>query len=418
VSTYVDFNNMDDGGEERPRAVGFGRTREPMMGKKKRPEYRRSGSAPQNSGFCRRSNKKWTWGTGRSARMLDARGRGTASCIALLFALAASAAWAEPVVTLDLGLVGNPGNTKKAGNGYGTVASYFQMAKTETTNAQYVAFLNNSVAGRDGLYGVYSASNSGNAAYLIQRNGNPGSYSYQLKSGVADAGSKPVNFVSWFSAARFANWLSNGADINANTETGSYTLSGTASGPLVPRNSGAIYYLPNADEWTKAAYYNATADSYYRFASISSTNAALNGTLPTAGNSSTSSTTFAATWNAVSVGVTPTGYFSTVTSPYGMYDMVGNVNEMTDTINSSNTSQYALFSGSYASTQVQIEMFDSLTAPSFANGITENAPRGFRIAAVPEPSTLAMLGMAGAVGLAGWSGWSRRRNWGGSMLAC
>ncbi len=406
MSTFVNFDQHDDG-EERPRAVGFGRTREPMMGKKKRPDYRRQGSAPQNSGMCRRSNKKWTWGVGRSARMLDARGQGFAGCIALLLALAASVASAAPVVTLDLGLIGNPGNSTKAGNGFGTVGTYYQMAKTETTNSQYVAFLNNSAAGKTNLLGVFSGSSAGNAAYRIQQSGTFGNYTYSLKS--ADSGDKPVNFVSWWSAARFANWLSNGADLAASTETGSYTLNSGTSGPLVARNSGAIYYLPSADEWTKAAYYNATANNYYRFASVSSTNAALNGTLPAAGNLSTDPTAFAATWNAVSAGVTPVGYFSTVTSPYGMYDMVGNVNEMTDTANSANTSQYALFSGSYASTQMQIEMFDSLTAPSFVNGTTENAPRGFRIAAVPEPSTLVLASIGLMVGLVGWSGWLKRR---------
>jgi formylglycine-generating enzyme required for sulfatase activity len=278
------------------------------------------------------------------------------------------------------------------------------MARTETTNSQYVAFLNNSEAGKTNLLGVFSGSSAGNAAYRIQQSGTFGNYTYSLKS--ADSGDKPVNFVSWWSAARFANWLSNGADVAASTETGSYTLNGLTSGPLVGRNAGAIYYLPSADEWTKAAYYNATANNYYRFASVSSTNAALNGTLPAAGNLSTDPTAFAATWNAVSAGVTPVGYFSTVTSPYGMYDMVGNVNEMTDTAQGST---YALFSGSYASTQVQIELFDSLTAPSFVNGTTENAPRGFRIAAVPEPSTLVLASIGLMVGLVGCSGWLKRR---------
>ena len=407
MSTYVDFDMQDDG-EERPRAVGFGRTREPMMGKKKRPEYRRSGSAPQNSGFCRRSTKKWTWGCGRSARVLDARARTFAGCIALLLTLAASVASAEPVVNLDLGYVGNAGNTVKAGNGFGTVGYDFQMAKTETTNAQYVSFLNNSIAGRNGDFGVFSTANAGNSAYMIQRSGSAGNFVYSLKS--PDAANKPVNFVSWFSAARFANWLSNGGTIEAGTETGSYTLDGKTSGSLVARNPGAIYYLPSADEWTKAAYYSADTSSYFRFASISATNSSLNGTLPAAGNSSSDPSSFSATWEATASGPTTVGFFDTVTSAYGMYDMVGNVNEMTDTSSPTDASRYALFSGSYASAQAQIELFDSITPPQFVSGTTENAPRGFRIAAVPEPSTIVMLGMGGVVGLVGCGGWLRRRS--------
>lgn len=407
MSTYVDFDMQDDG-EERPRAVGFGRTREPMMGKKKRPEYRRSGSAPQNSGFCRRSTKKWTWGCGRSARMLDSRARTFAGCIALLLTLAASVASAESVVNLDLGYVGNAGNTVKAGNGFGTVAYEYQMAKTETTNAQYVAFLNHSTAGKNGEFGVFSTANAANSAYMIQQSGTPGNFVYSLKN--PEAADKPVNFVSWFSAARFANWLSNGGTIEASTETGSYTLDGKTSGALVARNPGAIYYLPSADEWTKAAYYNASASNYYQFASLSSTNASLNGTLPSAGNASSDPASFSATWNATSSGPTTVGFFNTVTSAYGMYDMVGNVNEMTDTPSPTDASRYALFSGSYASAQQQIETFNSNTAPLFVTGTTENAPRGFRIAAVPEPSTIAMLGTGGVVGLVSCGGWLRRRS--------
>jgi len=46
-------------------------------------------------------------------------------------------------------------------------------------------------------------------------------------------GDKPVVFVSWFDAARFANWVNNGATAGASTETGAYTM---ANGVGVSRN--------------------------------------------------------------------------------------------------------------------------------------------------------------------------------------
>lgn len=407
MSTFVDFDNVDDG-ENRPRAVGFGRTREPMMGKKKRPEYRRKGSAPQNSGMCRRTNKKWTWGCGRSARVLDARGRTFSGCIALLLVAAASTCHAAPVVTVDMSVIGDPGNSVKAGNGFGTVGYYYKMANTETTNSQYVSFLNNSVAGKQGLYGVYdvSAANTAGSAYLIRRAGEVGSYTYSVIGTGND--SKPINWVSWFSAARFANWLSNGADLGADTETGSYTLGGRTSGNIAARNAGAIYYLPSMDEWTKAAFYDVATNRYLNYPSISSVNPALNGTLPAIGNASTPTNAFAANYaGGVTGAVLPVAYFTTVTSAYGMYDMLGNVNEMTDTASPTDSTRYAQVSGSYATTESGISTFNSTTAPPYVLGSTANAPRGFRIAAVPEPSAVILLGTGGTLGLVG--NWFRRR---------
>ena len=43
---------------------------------------------------------------------------------------------------------------------------------------------------------------------------------YSIISGL---GNRPVNWVSWYDAIRFANWLNNGQG-NGDTESGSYTL--------------------------------------------------------------------------------------------------------------------------------------------------------------------------------------------------
>ena len=62
-------------------------------------------------------------------------------------------------------------------------------------------------------------------------------------------GDKPVNFVSWFDAARVANWLMNGATGTSSTETGAYTLvGGQTSGTAPARNSDATFYVPTEDQ--------------------------------------------------------------------------------------------------------------------------------------------------------------------------
>jgi hypothetical protein len=73
-----------------------------------------------------------------------------------------------------------------------------------------------------------------------------------------------VTLVSWFDAARFANWLQNGQPTGGQgagtTETGAYTLSGATSGVFV-RNPDATFGLPSENEWYKAAYYDASLNA-------------------------------------------------------------------------------------------------------------------------------------------------------------
>lgn len=321
----------------------------------------------------------------------------------LLVVATAAVSRAEPSLVLDMVPIGNPGNTGTAGNGFGPVAYSFEMARTETTNAEYVAFLNNSVAGQQDRYGVFNttAADNPSSTYAIRRTGSPGNFVYSVVT--PDANNKPVNWVSWFSAARLANWLTNGANLAADTENGSYTLvSGAVSGAIPARNPGAVYVLPSIDEWTKAAFYVASSGTYLQYPTVSSVNAALNGTLPAAGNPTTPANTFAANYGGgTNAGITPVGYFSTVTSPYGLFDMLGNVNEMTDTTVVGDSTRYYQVSGSYQTAVGSISGFGSQAAPASGVGSITNAPRGFRIAAVPEPSAIVILGGGVGVGIIG-----------------
>ena len=89
-----------------------------------------------------------------------------------------------------------------------------------------------------------------------------GPYKYAVKPG---QGNQPVVYVSWYTAIRFANWLTNGQG-KGDTDNGTYTITG--NGPdwtvAVPdaaqrakwaAGSKRHWLLPSEDEWYKAAYY-------------------------------------------------------------------------------------------------------------------------------------------------------------------
>src|SRR5262249_23128145 len=103
-------------------------------------------------------------------------------------------------------------------------------------------------------------------------------------SGAASPSDRPITYVSWFNAARFANWMANDQPIGMQgpktTERGAYNLDGEITGNAVARNAinpntrePPRFYIPTENEWYKAAFYSATLDDgaggYYPFATQS-----------------------------------------------------------------------------------------------------------------------------------------------------
>ncbi len=169
-------------------------------------------------------------------------------------------AWGE--VAFEWVTVGNPGNaadplTSGAVPCIGSVGYVYQIAKHEVTNDQYAEFLN-AVATTD-TNSLYNASMGSNARGGITRSGSYASFTYSVK---ANMGNKPVNYVSFFDAMRFVNWLHNGqpaGDQDASTtEDGVYTVS--SDGLSETRAEDARYFIPTENEWYKAAYHQPAAD--------------------------------------------------------------------------------------------------------------------------------------------------------------
>jgi len=265
-----------------------------------------------------------------------------------LACLLAVPSFAEPIQWVTVGDPGNTADTAPAG--YGAVTTSFQIMKTEFTNQQYTDFLN-SVAATD-TYSLYNASMGSNARGGITQSGASGAYTYSAKTNMGD---KPVNYVSWFDAARVSNWYQNGATPSSSTETGAYTLVGgqtTGTAPAV--NPGATYYVPTEDQWYKAAYYKGggTSAGYWNYATQSDSaptavTAGLTG-IGSAGNTGNfANYNLAADWNSLNGNVTTAGTNGGA-SAYGAFDMSGNLYEWNDLTGAAGSSR-GLRGGDYSS---------------------------------------------------------------------
>ena len=312
---------------------------------------------------------------------------------------------AQPLVTIETVTVGDAGNAADT-TGYGAVASEFAIGKYEVTIGQYTTFLNSAASVTSDSY-VVDLWNANMATDLniagISRSG-AGTLASPYSYSVIGSGNRPIAYVSWFDAARFANWMNNGATDGASTETGAYTLNGATNGVNITVNPGATWYLPSEDQWYKAAYYKGggTNAGYWDYPTQSDT--APGNTIGGAANQANYyAEEFAVTQQPIPIVptqnyLTDAGVFSNSAGVYGTYDQGGNVWEWNDAVIDSSR---GLRGGSWESEEVYLQ--SSLRFPLVPTD--ENNDAGFRLATVPEPSTyaLALMG-AGALWL-----WRRRR---------
>lgn len=270
---------------------------------------------------------------------------------------------ASASVTIDWVTVGNAGNAADT-TGYGAVGYEYKIGKYEVTNAQYGTFLN--AAAKTDSYGLYNTNMS---TYGITRNGTSDNYTYSVTTALAN---RPVAWVSWFDAARFANWLANGQG-SGSTETGSYTLNGAASG-IITANAGAQVYIPTEDEWYKAAYYNGANSTYSLY--------------PNRQNSiTTADANYALSVNSH----TDVGSYSSDPSSYGTFDQGGNVHEWNDAVSGLSRGYRGGSRGSHYDTALA-SSYRSSTSP-----LNHDNDLGFRVTSVPEPSTIVMTMLASGV---------------------
>ena len=156
--------------------------------------------------------------------------------------------------------IGNPSNASSI-RGFGKVDYSFYIQQYEVTNSQYVEFLNSvDPLGNLGLYNALMSTDNINGGINRSFNTDLNKYIYSTKSNM---GLKPVTFITYLNAIRYVNWISSENNI---TETGVYTITNNI---VSSRLSTADYFLPNQNEWFKAAYYNPDLSAYSVYATSS-----------------------------------------------------------------------------------------------------------------------------------------------------
>ena len=352
-----------------------------------------------------------------------------AVCAAVVCAGVVFMASAEIVIeTVPVGNPGNAGELSGGGaGGYGSdricgaVAYEYNIGKYEVTAGQYTEFLNAVDPSGSNPYGLYNA-NMDSSSYGCQITWNAGSSRYDFSgcpSGVeGDWINRPVNYVSWGDAARFANWLHNGQpqqQLTGNpvndlgvTEDGAYFLNDATSNAAllaVSRESDWKWAITSEDEWYKAAYHknDGATGNYFDYPTSSDT---APGYVNNSGNLSSTGNPF------VEGGTDPgnyatydddggtdgigSPYYRTVVgewensdSTYGTFDQGGNVWEWNEAILDSCR---GVRGGSFARDD------DSLHASiryDLVNAAYEGHVFGFRVSQVPEPASIALLALGG-----------------------
>jgi hypothetical protein len=287
--------------------------------------------------------------------------------------------------TMSFVPIGNPGNaasTAGVPKPVGSVGYHYNMGKFEVSRDM-----------------VNKANASGRLDITLE----------DMASLGGNGSDRPATGVSWNEAARFVNWLntSQGYSVaykfgsrpgdlgyNPNENIQLWLPGDMGYNPAnLFRNSHARYFLPSVDEWYKAAYYDPSksggAGGYWKFPTGSDS-------VPTAVSEGTADGTavYGHTWNQGPADVTNSGGLSR----YGVMGMGGNVLEWEETerdlVNDSPSSSRSSRGGDWN--------FDvNFLSPSYRFAIEptyENPRVGFRVASVPEPSSVVVLLMLTTAG--------------------
>jgi formylglycine-generating enzyme required for sulfatase activity len=274
------------------------------------------------------------------------------------------------IVFVDIGNANNPDDTTGSPNPAGKVEYAYRMGKFEIS--------------RD----------------MVTKANNEGSLGITMDSmGVVTGGPRadmPATGVTWLEAAKFVNWLNMSRGHQAAYKfdsTGSFQIWSSAEawqvgGENLFRHRDAYYFLPSVDEWYKSAYFDPSSDSYFDY--------------PT-GSDSFPSRVGSGTAAGTAVYQQPTSQgpadisLSGGLSPYGTMGQGGNVWEWEETEFDLNNNSASALRDNRGGSWNGISLFLLASERLNARPTDQLNTIGFRVASIPEPSTvlLATLAMGG-----------------------
>jgi formylglycine-generating enzyme len=197
-------------------------------------------------------------------------------------------------------------------------------------------------------------------------------------AGIGESGdwyyNQPSAGMSWYEAAQFCNYLTSG-----NKYSGAYKFDISGNFQEIDRASsistyGTTYVIPTEDEWYKAAYFKPDGSGYSLYANGTDT-------APISGLNSNYNWVIDSPWN-VGTGTMEQN---------GTFDMMGNVWEWNETALYGSTrvirgGSYGDLDGSFCSSYQYYGSPDG-----------EYVIFGFRVAEIPEPATLLLVGLGAAM---------------------
>jgi formylglycine-generating enzyme required for sulfatase activity len=169
----------------------------------------------------------------------------------------------------------------------------------------------------------------------------------------------------------------------------------------ITRNAGATYVIPSENEWYKAAYYNPSNASYWLYPTQSNT-APSNVLSATGKNNANYETT---RYTDPTNKLTPVGAFAASPGPYGTYDMGGDLSQWTEG-EFLNATYRGWRGGVWYEGSQYVASTDELVDPPTGNPYG-GSYGGFRVAEVPEPSSITLVVCGGLCLLA--LAWRRHR---------
>jgi hypothetical protein len=318
----------------------------------------------------------------------------------------------HPDQGLEFATIGNPGNrgandserldgfiSSKFWPTLGSVNHRYRISTTEVSANQWFPFfqaflpryIESGGSGFDGMLRSEHISIGGPFGFEVNRG--------EERSAVR---------VGWVFAARYCNWLHNGAPTGPDVplevfQTGAYempALTGSNYDPkLLPQahNEGAKYWLPSIDEWVKAAHYD--PDRYGEgeegyWLRMGGQDEPLTQGLPWEGGQTSSDP------NLDTNGI-PVAAYGDVVSPWGLFDTSGSESEWTDTVGVRHffggeldpENRYILGSSiNVGSNPLLYDTTDGLLLEYFAGLSVSAGQYGFRVASlVPSPGASSLL---------------------------